>query len=189
MLAVLGISTCFGGMSSGDTPYVGFEPAHITVHTDQETYTLIASSDRVEVRAKGRSPITVPVGTTTPFELGGETWSVREKDDGFVVVAPSTEYRFKARDDEGYTVRHPSGAMLYKVKFKDDKFNVYDAQNARILYGKGKGDRLVLRDDRGTQQGRIEGERDLRRAAILAVPVPLEVRAIAFAHSVERLAP
>ncbi len=116
--------------------------------------------------------------------------SVRDKDDGFVLTARSgTTLRFKAKDDSGYSIRNESGDVLYRVKVKDDKFNVYDSTGKRLLYGKEKKGELRLRDDSGTEIGAINGTTQLAYAAILAVPIEPEMRIAAFVHRAEQLVP
>ncbi len=121
-------------------------------------------------------------------EIGGV--SVRDKEDGFVLTDPyGATVRFKAKDDSGYSIRDEEGNVLYRVKLKEDKFNVYDGAGKRILYGKEKKGELRLRDDAGTEIGRIEGITDLALAAILAVPISTELRIAALVHRVEQLMP
>lgn len=118
----------------------------------------------------------------------GTHWTIRDKDDGFVVEDGSRSFRFKARDDGGYSLRDAAGEVMFRVKHKDDKFNVYDASGTRILYGKLKKGQIVLRSASDQQVGSVEGS-DLRRAAALVLPVPVPVRAIAYARRVDQLLP
>lgn len=115
--------------------------------------------------------------------------TVTDRDDGFVVTFEDQSYRFKSRDDGGYSVRDAQGAVLYRAKVKEDKFNIYDSGGRRLYYGKTKDGTLYLRDDGGAKIGRIEGTSDLALAAILAVPLPKQVRAAALAHNVHKLMP
>lgn len=118
------------------------------------------------------------------FEGGG--LRVRERDDGFVIELTGGEsYRVKARDEGGYSVRDASGAVLYRAKLKDDKFNIYDGTGARIRAGKAKKGAISVRNDGGTEIGTIQGTTSLKLAAILAMPLPPEVRAAALAQRVE----
>lgn len=115
--------------------------------------------------------------------------AVRDKDDGFVLTHAGESFRFKAKDESGYSVRDEAGNVRFRVKVKEDKFNVYDGTGKRIAYAKEKKGVLQLRDDGGATIGSISGTTDLALAAILVVPVPVEVRAAALAHGVEHLMP
>lgn len=110
-----------------------------------------------------------------------------ERDDGFVVDHGERSYRFKARDEGGYSVRNEAGTVLYRVKLKDDKFNVYDGQGTRLRAGKAKKGGISVRDDAGTEIGRIEGTEQLAVAAVLALPLPPAVLGAALAQRVESL--
>lgn len=119
---------------------------------------------------------------------GAPGYSVRDKDDGFVVETAGAHYRFKARDEGGLSVRNEAGAVLCRVKLKDDKFNVYGSTGTRTGYGKAKEGRIVLYRENGDKRGAIVGTTDLALAAVLTLPVPTEVRAIALSRHAETLA-
>jgi hypothetical protein len=75
-------------------------------------------------------------------------------------------------------VRDASGEVLYRVKLKEEKFNVYDGQGARVRHGKVKGGAVVVRDAAGATVLTITGARDLGRAGLLATPIPDLPRAL-----------
>lgn len=144
------------------------------------------------LRVEGQSPRAVQLDGV-PFRdqgaaVGGGI-EVRDKDDGFVLTRGAEQLRFKAKDEAGYSIRDGADAVLFRVKVKEDKFNVYDGTGRRVLYGKEKKSQIQLRDDAGTTIGAISGTTNLALAAILAVPIPPEMRAAAFTHGVERLMP
>lgn len=180
----------------------GADPAYVNANTSHKSSALAGLSGGGSIKVSGIDSLALKVADSggvrsvewsgTVYRDGAQigTVGVRDKDDGFVLTDRSgTSFRFKAKDDSGYSIRDEAGAVLYRVKIKEDKFNVYDGAGNRLLYGKEKKGELRLRNDAGGEIGRIEGTVDLAFAAILAVPIAPEVRIAALAHRVEKLIP
>jgi hypothetical protein len=90
-------------------------------------------------------------------------------------------FRVKRKDDDGYAIRGRDGELVCRVKAKPDKFNVYDAQGARIRRGKLKRGALVVRDAGDRTVLTIAGARGLGRTGLLAAPIPELARALIWA--------
>lgn len=87
-------------------------------------------------------------------------------------------YRLKADDAEHkLKVRRPDNSDLYRMKVKEDKFNILNSAGVRILKGKFKGGRIVVRTDPQDETVlTIDGARDLEEAALLAIPLEAPYR-------------
>ena len=98
----------------------------------------------------------------------------------FTDASGQARYRLVASENT-YQLRHPDGGVAYRVKIKEDKFNIYDASDNRLLHGKEKPDGYGVKDQKGKQVLKLKGVTSLKEASYLAVPIEAEFRILAWA--------
>ena len=74
---------------------------------------------------------------------------------------------------DGFELHGSDGALLWRVKVKADKFNVYDAAGKRAFHGKRKDDGISIHDDGDAQLWKIKGIAELAPAAPFGLPVDM----------------
>ena len=90
--------------------------------------------------------------------------------------------------DEGLNVFSPTGEKLYRIKVKEDKFNLLDGSGNRLLHGKGGGT-VVVKDEPGGVVGTATFSESLSQsqqflyAGEAFLPIPPEFRALLLEHS------
>ncbi len=110
----------------------------------------------------------------------GGTWAVVADDEGFSITE-NDQPRFRMKHgDEGYSVRGISGEVLFKVKKKEEKVNLYGADEQRLRHGKVKKGDVQWKDETDTVVLRVSGEA-LWESAILALPISPQARALGWA--------
>jgi hypothetical protein len=149
---------------------------------------------------EGRASALAQAGKVVPLKRDGEqlrlvdaagqTWTATSGEEGVRIQrAGQFAYRFKVREEgDGYALHGEDDALLYRVKFEDEKFNIYDAAGARIRHGKRKHDEVVVRDDAGRELLTITGAQ-LKDSAMLSLPIPAEPKALGWALQRPRLLP
>ncbi|MBI3562134.1 MAG: hypothetical protein HY080_10515 [Gammaproteobacteria bacterium] len=105
--------------------------------------------------------------------LGKE--SMQQRDAGGNII-----YQFDLTAKDTYLVADKDKKKLWRVKIKEDKFNLYDAHDTRLRHGKPKGDAISVRSENDQQLLKIQGVNELRRASYLALPVDGKWQILAF---------
>ena len=83
-------------------------------------------------------------------------------------------------NDKGYLLLNDSKATMNRVKIKEDKFNLYDAADTRLLHGKQKEDGWGVKDEKDKQTLKVKGARNLEEVSYLALPLAVEYRLLAW---------
>lgn len=91
-------------------------------------------------------------------------------------------YKIK-KEDEEIKIRDASGNIASKIKFKEDKFNIYGTDGKRTYYGKQKKGSILIRNDAGSDVTWVSSSSSLslQQAAPLCLPLDDGVRALLFA--------
>jgi hypothetical protein len=89
-------------------------------------------------------------------------------------------YQFDLTAKDTYLVADKDKKKLWRVKIKEDKFNIYDANDTRLRHGKPKGDDISVRSENDQQLLKIQGVNELRRASYLALPLDSKWQILAF---------
>ncbi len=92
----------------------------------------------------------------------------------------SVIYQFDLAAKNTYLVADKDKKKIWRVKIKEDKFNIYDANDTRLRHGKPKGDDISVRSENDQQLLKIRGENELRRASYLALPLEQKWQILAF---------
>lgn len=162
------------------------------------------SDGRITVRVSGSLDISPGDGSVEGDDLGdlslrsetgGELQLVDSKGRPRYRYVPTTadEATLQGPNGPAYQVRHgqegaklvlsgASGGVLFRVKVKADKFNLYDSTDRRFAKGKRKDGAIVVRSEPdGADIGRITGASSLGEAGILSLPIPAPYRVLLWA--------
>ena len=136
-----------------------------------------ADGSWVLVLGSTRYPITVTADGAMVLDPAGGQWQANAVEDGYAITE-NDQPRFRMKSaDEGYSVHGISGEVVYKVKLKDDKLNIYDADEKRVVHAKVKKGEMVVRDESDEDQLRIDSIQ-LLPSAVLALPIAPQARAL-----------
>ncbi len=112
----------------------------------------------------------------------GATVASAVKSGPTITMSDSTDtsrYVVEANGDEYALKEH--GVKTARVKIKGDKFNIYNGADQRTMHGKPKEGAWSVKKEDGSEANRITGPSSLREASYLAVPLPVEYRALLWA--------
>lgn len=140
----------------------------LSIKRDGASFQVTSGTDKLVLDVDGsrarvlKDGVTLCRGTKV-----GNTTTLNDASDSprYVIEEEAAEYTIKEH-----------GAKLFRVKVKDDKFNIYDASNQRVLHGKQKSPAWSVRKEDGSESVRIFGPSTLREASLLGVPLPAEYR-------------
>ena len=109
----------------------------------------------------------------------------RHQSDGVmrVVDVKGTAVHELRRTSEGFELHAADGALLWRVKLKPDKFNVYDGSGTRKFHGKKKEDGISIHDDRDAQIWKLKGLPALDDAMVFGLPIEMGEAALIFAEA------
>ncbi|MFN8392131.1 MAG: hypothetical protein U0136_17700 [Bdellovibrionota bacterium] len=85
-------------------------------------------------------------------------------------------------DDDGFKVKDPDGKLVTRMKIKEEKFNVYGADDVRTLKGKPKKGTFVVRTEDESEVATLSfghslsNEEQLLVGGILSLPIDPEYR-------------
>lgn len=87
-------------------------------------------------------------------------------------------------DDDGYKILSAQRELIARVKFKEEKFNIYSSSGDRIYYGKEKKGSIVIRNDAGSNLTWITASNNppLTQIAPLCLPIDEASRALLYAN-------
>jgi hypothetical protein len=154
----------------------GTEPFRIGAPDASGARTFASGSARARIERQGEGLVARGVEGELLFSASRDGDEIRVLD-----ASGALAFRLKHKGDDGYAIRDRGGELVCRVKAKPDKFNVYDAQGARVRRGKFKRGTVVVRDGQDRVILTIAGARDLGRAGLLAAPIPELARALMWA--------
>lgn len=95
----------------------------------------------------------------------------RGKSEPILSGAAGPVYRVKQEGEQTRLVGAADGKLVYRIKLKADKANLYDGTGARIRHVKAKEDGFGVKDEKDRPLMKIKGTATLAEAARLAVPL------------------
>lgn len=81
--------------------------------------------------------------------------------------------------EAGFTLDGPDGKLVWRIKVKEDKVNVYDGTGARRYHVKQKDDGISIHDEK-EQIWKLKGLSSLAEAACFALPVDMGEAALLY---------
>lgn len=93
------------------------------------------------------------------------------------------QYRLNGEDGE-YALRDPQGNKIFRIKVKEEKFNIYDSKGVRLLHGKEKKGSILVRTESDSEVMRISIDssvaldKQLTVSGFLALELPGQYRAL-----------
>ena len=163
-------------------------PARIEVKGEHE-FKLSQSNDRWEISAADKSELNKASVVKSADAMllndktGARLGSCRNQGNKTITqmsASGSVIYLFNLSAQDTYVVEDKDKKKLWRVKIKDDKFNIYGANDKRLRHGKSKTGDVSVRSENDQQLLKIQGVSELRRASYLALPIDAKWQILAF---------
>ena len=103
----------------------------------------------------------------------GSTVTIRDNGNTMFTITYKTE-----GTEKQYRLNSPPDQLVYRVKIKEDKFNVYDSAAKRLYHGKQKPDGWSVNAEGGEKAVKLRGPKSLEEASYFAVPIATRYRLV-----------